>query len=94
MILRKPKIWSISDCSHEILVLHCSTEHARLCDRVLCSLPYSFIAVNIKDPDTKVQEFMDSKPLLSDFETQIKYYQVSYFLLFVEICPSAYLSEI
>ena len=67
-------------------------EHARLCDRVLCSLPYSFIAVNIQDPDTKVQEFMDSKPLLSDFETQIKYYQVSYFLLFVEICPSAYLS--
>lgn len=28
-----------------------------------------------KDPNTKVKEFMESKPLLSDFDAQIKYYQ-------------------
>ncbi|XP_048577391.1 dynein axonemal heavy chain 5 isoform X1 [Nematostella vectensis] len=28
-----------------------------------------------EDPNTKVHEFMESKPLLSDFDAQIKYYQ-------------------
>ncbi|XP_066028864.1 dynein axonemal heavy chain 5 isoform X2 [Pocillopora verrucosa] len=28
-----------------------------------------------QDPNTKVKEFMESKPLLSDFDAQIKYYQ-------------------
>ena len=28
-----------------------------------------------KDPSTKVKEFTESKPLLSDFDAQIKYYQ-------------------
>ena len=30
---------------------------------------------NFQDPNTKVKEFIESKPLLSDFDAQIKYYQ-------------------
>ena len=33
------------------------------------------LCCNFQDPNTKVKEFMESKPLLSDFEAQIKYYQ-------------------
>jgi hypothetical protein len=30
-----------------------------------------------QDPNEKVKEFLESKPLLSDFDSQIKYYQVT-----------------
>ena len=33
------------------------------------------LLLTLKDPNTKVKEFMESKPLLSDFDAQIKYYQ-------------------
>ncbi|XP_028415244.1 dynein heavy chain 5, axonemal-like [Dendronephthya gigantea] len=41
-----------------------------------------------QDPNTKVQEFMDSTPLLSDFETQIRYYQE--LEMAVEELPASY----
>lgn len=31
--------------------------------------------LSLKDPNTKVKEFTESNPLLSDFDAQIKYYQ-------------------
>ena len=32
--------------------------------------------LRLKDPNEKLKEFLASNPLLSDFDAQIKYYQV------------------
>ena len=62
---------------HLFDVLKVKVIYSKLLSRINQTVAHSSQScfLNFQDPNTKVKEFMESKPLLSDFDAQIKYYQ-------------------